>query len=462
MVRKRVRERRSGSPVLDATGSAVWRFGGLPYAAQDAEIDDGTTPQVTIRSTAAGFEVESATGARWAIHAGAIPVDRAAATTFPRPMPPPPEPVAVTAAGRSSRRDTSVPGKLSGSGVAQVDLAGFSDLAGLVARVQESRFVLLSPTAFEDPLTLSTVAVHLTASGVVCALDPAAAPLPGVDPRLDAALRFDPAAIAVDDVAWAAVQARQTRTVALGHDLVLRWDGTGPMMAPAPIPAVSVLLASRRPADIPAALGQIALQETVRPEVVVAVHTPDAGDVDAVGVAMRDLGLVGSVLHRTPDIPLGEVLNAAAERASGSCVTKWDDDDRYGPHHLEDLVVAWRNSGADLVGKRAEFVHFVRTGATIVRGMEGVGKRSMVIAGATLFTTRDRLLAVGGFPPLHRAVDWHLRVRYRDLGLRSFRTHGFGFVMVRRPDGHTWPVTDDELIGGAARTWEGIPDVADV
>ena len=37
--------------------------------------------------------------------------------------------------------------------------------------------------------------------------------------------------------------------------------------------------------------------------------------------------------------------------------TKVDDDDRYGPEHIWDLVLARQFSGATVVGKGAEFVY---------------------------------------------------------------------------------------------------------
>jgi hypothetical protein len=157
------------------------------------------------------------------------------------------------------------------------------------------------------------------------------------------------------------------------------------------------------------------------------------------------------------------MLNVMAERASGAFVTKWDDDDLYGPHHLEDLVVALRHSGSDLIGKRAEFVYFADVNETIVRETRGAERKAAAnVAGATLFTSRELFLAVGGFAPIPRAVDFQLQRRYRSLGLEVYRTHGFGFVVVRRPGAHTWSVSDEVLRERAERVWSGVPEIADV
>ena len=84
-------------------------------------------------------------------------------------------------------------------------------------------------------------------------------------------------------------------------------------------------------------------------------------------------GRCGSSTCRSPwsrparKIPFGEVLNRAASRASGDHITKWDDDDWYGPEHLADLLLARSHTGADIVGTTAEFFYLEPLNATIRR-----------------------------------------------------------------------------------------------
>ncbi len=85
--------------------------------------------------------------------------------------------------------------------------------------------------------------------------------------------------------------------------------------------------------------------------------------------------------------------------AEGELVTKWDDDDWYGPHHLEDLIDALRYSGADLVGKAAEFVRLEQLDLTIRRFRLGAESYSSTIAGGTLLLRRSSLESVGGWAP---------------------------------------------------------------
>src|SRR6185503_12845823 len=97
-----------------------------------------------------------------------------------------------------------------------------------------------------------------------------------------------------------------------------------------------------------------------------------------------------------PAFTLGQALAEATRHASGPLVTKVDDDDRYGPEHVWDLVLARHYSGAALVGKGAEFV-FVAPRGTCVRRRMGNEMYVDTVAGGTILLARDDLARVGGW-----------------------------------------------------------------
>ena len=460
---------------FDDPGSAA-AFGGLPYAGQDAVLDDGTIVSVSIRSVGP-LQMEMAIPGRppRVIGSDRISIDRVSVSRKKRPMPPPDGVLVVSSLGRldASLMPTGVSEKVLGAAEfvnlgPSLSMESASDISALVDFAQTTRMVISSPEWFRDEVVFASAIVRLVASGVVCAVvGLPAGPLVGVDDRLKEALGCDLELLLEDDLEWAATMARQSRGVWLRHDTQIRWheteEGWAPFVEAPPIPSVSVLLASMRPKRVPEVLRQIGGQRTVEAEVVVGLHTEDRASVATVEAAMRDVGIGGTVARFDPALPLGAMLNVMAERASGAFVTKWDDDDLYGPHHLEDLVVALRHSGSDLIGKRAEFVYFADANETIVRETRGAERKAAAnVAGATLFTSRELFLAVGGFAPIPRAVDFQLQRRYRSLGLEVYRTHGFGFVVVRRPGAHTWSVSDEVLRERAERVWSGVPEIADV
>lgn len=55
---------------------------------------------------------------------------------------------------------------------------------------------------------------------------------------------------------------------------------------------------------------------------------------------------------------LGECLNLAASEASYSVISKFDDDDFYGPFYLTEVESSFKETDADVVGKAAIYTYF--------------------------------------------------------------------------------------------------------
>src|SRR5690606_20895536 len=119
-------------------------------------------------------------------------------------------------------------------------------------------------------------------------------------------------------------------------------------------PLVSVVMATKRPDYVASALDQMARQRGVRAEVLLGLH---GFGIDRVREAVEGCPLPVSWVEADAGVPFGEVLNRAAAKAGGDYVTKWDDDDWYGPGHLSDLLMALAYSGADVVGTTGEFFY---------------------------------------------------------------------------------------------------------
>ena len=223
-----------------------------------------------------------------------------------------------------------------------------------------------------------------------------------------------------------------------------------------PLPAVSILLATRRPERLAAAIDAVACQKYPRVELVLALHG-DGFDRDEVDRLLGDLDLPVRVVAVAEHLPLGTVLNAAAAESSGILLAKFDDDDIYGPEHLWDLVLAHEYSRAPLVGKGAEFVYLAGSDVTLHR-FRGGGERYITtqsIAGGALMVTRDCFDAVLGWRPIPRSVDQALIEDVVSGGHRAYRAHGMGYVLVRHGEGHTWRADDDYFLAQAHETRPG-------
>ncbi|MEM9038635.1 MAG: hypothetical protein AAGD33_01940 [Actinomycetota bacterium] len=227
---------------------------------------------------------------------------------------------------------------------------------------------------------------------------------------------------------------------------------------------LSIVLPSKRPDHIIDAVRQVARQRHVDIELIVGLHGArfDARHRDLV----RELVPGPVAVHEFPDsVNLGEMLRELSASATAELITKWDDDDWYGDEHLHDLLLSWDYSGAQIVGKFAEFVYVEGRDATVRRSTDGAERPSRLLAGGTMLTSREWLKEVGDWPPLPRHVDQRLIDATRNCGGVTYRTHGFQYVLRRRSasTGHTWAATDEYFLSGADTHWAGLAlDRADI
>ncbi|MBV1856663.1 glycosyltransferase [Catellatospora tritici] len=219
-------------------------------------------------------------------------------------------------------------------------------------------------------------------------------------------------------------------------------------------PSVTALLVTRRPDYLKQALAMMAAQTYPELDVIVGLHNCELPA--AQREELESLPLPVRVVALPRELTFGEAIGATTALATGSLVTKVDDDDRYGPEHIWDLVLARHYSGAHVVGKGAEFVYLAPYDTTVRRTM-GHEMYDEVVAGGTMLMSRGDLEAVGGWRPVARSIDRALLDRVlRDGGL-VYRTHAMGFLYTRHNDGHTWDPGLDYFLQGEGRTWPGIP-----
>ncbi|SIO91223.1 glycosyltransferase family 2 protein [Nocardiopsis sp. JB363] len=249
------------------------------------------------------------------------------------------------------------------------------------------------------------------------------------------------------------------RRAALGtHSQSVRWRALA-TRAGVPLPSeplVTVMLCTRRPELVGFALAQIARQRGARFELVLAMHGFTA-DLPQVRSALREFAATGIPLtvHEAPsDQVFGAVLNDAADRASGTVIAKWDDDDWYGPDHLADMLMARHYSSADLVGVTQDLVYLQELDVTVWRSYQ-TEKPSPDVVGSTIVIDRSVLDAVGGFRPLPRAIDSQLLLAVRRNGGRIFRTHGLGYLLRRAGEGHTWGADMGYFLRRNSKQWSG-------
>ena len=210
-------------------------------------------------------------------------------------------------------------------------------------------------------------------------------------------------------------------------------------------PRVSILLATNRPHRLAWAMANVGRQNYPCLELVLATHG-EGFDAGILARVAERFAMPATVVPVAADRPLGTVLNVAARAATGTLLTKMDDDDLYGPDHVWDLVLAHDYSGANLVGKEMEFVFLGKANRTIRQWPTGRETFCRRVAGGALLMSRHDFDHIGGWRRVHRAVDAALIEDVHRAGATVYRTHSAGFMHVRHEHGHTWDVTEQRLL----------------
>jgi hypothetical protein len=225
-----------------------------------------------------------------------------------------------------------------------------------------------------------------------------------------------------------------------------------------PAPAVSAVLASRRPDKLASALAQLGRQSWDAMEVVLVLHG-FGSELPEVRHALAKYPGVVTVRSVPSDTVFGDVLNAGVRAAGGDLITKIDDDDWYGEHHIRDLVHAREFSAATLVGCQVEFVYLETLDITTRRPPAGE-QYSDHVAGGTMMIGKEDLRELGGWRPVHRAVDRCLLQSVQSAGGLIYRSHGQNYLMHRYSEadshgGHTWNPEDSVFLQSVAEQWDG-------
>ena len=225
-------------------------------------------------------------------------------------------------------------------------------------------------------------------------------------------------------------------------------------------PKVSITIPTHRPENLDLWTAIVASQ-TYRPlQVVAGLHGSHwtSGQQERIRRQLTEAEVDVELVELGDDAVLGEVLNAITARADGEILIKWDDDDLYSTTHVMDLLRARHYSGATVVGKAAEFIYLQGPDVIVQRHQAPWEIFSPTIAGSTLTVARDDLLSVGGWDALPTREDASLIGKIRRAGGSSYRTAGFGFLVVRgaAPGEHTWNPDIDQMKQSAVATKAGI------
>ncbi|MBK5268349.1 MAG: hypothetical protein JJE47_13030 [Acidimicrobiia bacterium] len=230
-------------------------------------------------------------------------------------------------------------------------------------------------------------------------------------------------------------------------------DGVG-LVHHDPLPRVAMILASKRPEVVATAIRQIGTQTYRNLELRVGLH--GFAMTDEIDEAIRDVPMSAEVHELSSELPLGQILNDLIDTTNAPLLAKIDDDDFYGPGHIEDSVNALEYSGCRVVGKATQFVYLEEDNATILRrpDQEGV-EIAGTLNGPTLVFGRE-VWEQGPFPYRPRFVDVLFERAARANGYGLYATQRWEFCLMRTSSDHTYPGSSSAFLAGSDPLWPGL------
>jgi hypothetical protein len=220
-------------------------------------------------------------------------------------------------------------------------------------------------------------------------------------------------------------------------------------------PSVSAVLVTKRLEHVLDAVAAIEAQTYPNLEIVLCTHGIELPA--EMRAALARCSRPMEIMAVPSGYGFGEAIGAATARSRGTLVTKFDDDDTYGPEHVWDLVLARHYSGATMVGKGAEFVYLQTLDTTVRRSAGDAEAFARVVAGGTMLISQGDLEEVGGWRPVPRSIDRGLIDRVWHAGGLIYRTHPLGYIYQRRSDGHTWDPGLEYFLRDGGTQWSGFP-----
>jgi spore maturation protein CgeB len=218
----------------------------------------------------------------------------------------------------------------------------------------------------------------------------------------------------------------------------------GPVRPDTTISAVVPTMRPHRLGQVMAAIGR-----QIHPdlELIIVTHGFAADSAELEQLAERHGVEHYQSIEADRSLTLGACMNLGLAAASGRYVAKMDDDNWYAPHYLSDLVRAFSWTDAQVVGKWAHYVHLLGSNANLLRFPGAEHRYVDLVQGGTILGPRSVMTELS-FEDLPRRVDTTFLEKVRLHGGKVYSADRFNFVSVRSAsaDGHTWPITDEEIL----------------
>lgn len=154
-----------------------------------------------------------------------------------------------------------------------------------------------------------------------------------------------------------------------------------------------------------------------------------------------------SIYQLPEDKSIGECQNFAVEKTKYGYIATLDDDDFYAPYYLHDLMLAFKYTDADIVGKSSYFCHIQGLNALVLRNPENEFQYIDFVGGGKRIVKRAVFDSVK-FPPLSNQEDRIFCEESIKKGFKIFSADKYNLCYVRSANQkhHTWSISDQEML----------------
>ena len=197
---------------------------------------------------------------------------------------------------------------------------------------------------------------------------------------------------------------------------------------------VALICVTNRPENTNLMLANLNRQFAPNREVVLVLNAPDF-DEYTIRRTLHTFSQV-TILERSPEVSLGECLNIAMANTKARIVAKFDDDDCYGVHYLDDMVSALSWSGAAVVGKHSYMAYLDSENVSILRFPGHEWSFTGYIAGGTVVVDRQAVPKIS-FQHQTLGEDTSFIADVEKQGGLVLSTGVMGFVQLRH-GANTW------------------------
>lgn len=219
-------------------------------------------------------------------------------------------------------------------------------------------------------------------------------------------------------------------------------------------PTISILVSTIRPWQLEHVFQTVGSQRDVDAELVLLTHGFTA-DGPTIRHLKEQYGVPAvTLLTAEAQVPLGECLNMCVTAAAGQVLTKMDDDDFYAANYLSDQLFALEYSGADVVGKQAHYMYLAGRNATLLRFPEWEHRYTRTVMGPTIMGSAG-VFRSSPFAAVGSGEDTGFLRDVVAVGGAVYASDRFNYCQQRAPEGHTWKISDTELLASGVLKFFG-------